>query len=148
MEKTREEIINEANNRIYRTINNLAQRIGNREQNPEAWHLITLETDKTATLSDEWYQLAETEHDPEIAVLYFKAAQAVLVRNGLADGLPFCPLCGKIGTPKHNGAPLIEGNVCETCNNRKVIPARIREAQNQCRTTIKEIIKDAREEAK
>lgn len=129
MEKTRQEIINDANNRIYKLINNLAQRIGDREKNPEAWHLITLETDKTATLSDEWFTLAETEKDQDLALVYFKIAQAVLVRNGIENGLPFCPLCGKIGKPEHNGAPIIEANVCESCNNKKVIPARIRAAQ-------------------
>lgn len=140
--KTREEFINDASARIYKILNQIAQKAPNEE---DAKRLINLEMDKSATLSDEWYELAETEKNPELAVLYFKAAQAVLVRNGLADGLPYCPLCGKIGVPKHNGAPLIEGNVCEACNNYKVIPARIREAQNQCRTTIKGIIKDARD---
>lgn len=129
MEKTRQEISADANNRIYKLINSLAQRIGDREKNPEAWHLITLETDKTATLSDEWFTLAETEKDQDLALVYFKIAQAVLVRNGIENGLPFCPLCGKIGKPEHNGAPIIDGFVCESCNNRKVIPARIREAQ-------------------
>ena len=124
--KTREDFISDASARIYKVLNEVAQKA---PKNEDAKRLINLELDLTATLSDEWYELAETEKNPELAVLYFKAAQAVLVRNGLADGLPYCPLCGKIGVPEHNGAPLIEGNVCEACNNRKVIPARIREAQ-------------------
>lgn len=123
--KTRQQCIEDAQARIFSTINEIAIR----NPGPDAQHLINLEVDKTATLSDEWYEQAEVEKDKEMAVLYFKTAQAVLIRNGLADGLPFCPLCGKIGTPEHNGAPLIEGNVCEACNNRKVIPARIRAAQ-------------------
>lgn len=124
--KTREDFINDASARIYKILNEIAQKAPNDQG---AKHLINLELDLTATLSDEWYELAQTEKNPELAVLYFKTAQAVLVRNGLADGLPYCPLCGKIGVPEHNGAPLIEGNVCEACNNRKVIPARIRAAQ-------------------
>ena len=122
--KIREDFISDASARIYKVLNEVAQKA---PKNEDAKRLIKL--DLTATLSDEWYELAETEKNPELAVLYFKAAQAVLVRNCLADGLPYCPLCGKIGVPEHNGAPLIEGNVCEACNNRKVIPARIREAQ-------------------
>lgn len=129
MEKTRQEVINDAGNRIYKLINEISAKIPEGRDFNDARHLISLELDKSATLSDEWYELAETEKNPELAVLYFKTAQAVLVRNGLADGLPYCPLCGKIGVPEHNGAPLIEGNVCEACNNRKVIPARIRAAQ-------------------
>lgn len=124
--KTREEFINDANARIYKILNQIAQKAPKDE---DTKHLISLELDLTATLSDEWYELAEVEKNPELAVLYFKAAQAVLVRNALSDGLPYCPLCGKIGAPEHNGAPLVEGNVCEACNNRKVIPARIRAAQ-------------------
>lgn len=124
--KTREEFITDANARIYKILNQIAQKAPKDE---DTKRLINLELDLTATLSDEWYELAEVEKNPELAVLYFKAAQAVLVRNGLADGLPYCPLCGKIGAPEHNGAPLVEGNVCEACNNRKVIPARIRAAQ-------------------
>lgn len=124
--KTREEFINDANARIYKILNQIAQKAPKDE---DTKHLINLELDLTATLSDEWYELAEVEKNPELAVLYFKVAQAVLVRNALSDGLPYCPLCGKIGAPEHNGAPLVEGNVCEACNNRKVIPARIRAAQ-------------------
>lgn len=124
--KTREEFINDANARIYKILNQIAQKAPKDE---DTKHLINLELDLTATLSDEWYELAEVEKNPELAVLYFKVSQAVLVRNALSDGLPYCPLCGKIGTPEHNGAPLVEGNVCEACNNRKVIPARIRAAQ-------------------
>lgn len=130
--KTREDFINDASARIHKILNEIAQKA---PKDQDAKHLINLELDLTATLSDEWYELAETEKNPELAVLYFKAAQAVLVRNGLADGLPYCPLCGKIGNPEHNGAPLIEGNVCEACNNRKVIPARIRAAQEAKWTT-------------
>lgn len=124
--KTREDFIEDANARIYKIINDITIKT---QPDRDVQHLITLELDKTATLSDEWYELAEVEHDKTKAVLYFKVAQAVLIRNALSDGLPYCPLCGKIGNPEHNGAPLIDGNVCESCNNRKIIPARIRAAQ-------------------
>lgn len=125
--KTREDFITDANARVYKLINELALK---GQPKLEVKTLIDLELDETHTRSDEWYEQAEVEtDDPAKQALYFKIAQAVLVRNGLADGLPFCPLCGKIGMPEHNGAPLIEGNVCEACNNRKVIPARIRAAQ-------------------
>lgn len=129
MEKTRQDYIEDANNRIFKLLNEISSRIPEDHEWTDARKLINLELDKTATLSDEWYELAETEKTPKLAVLYFKVAQVVLVRNGLADGLPFCPLCGKIGSPEHNGAPLTDKNVCEACNNRKVIPARIRAAQ-------------------
>ena len=125
--KTREDFINDANARIYKLINELALK---GQPGLEVKTLINLELDQTHTRSDEWYEEAEVEQNPETAALYFKIAQAVLVRNGLADGLPYCPLCGKIGNPEHNGAPLIDAKVCEACNNRKVIPARIRAAQS------------------
>lgn len=129
MEKTRQEVINDANNRIYKILNEIIAKLPNDHDWIDALKLVNLELDKTATLSDEWYELSETEKNQDLAVLYFKTAQAVLVRNGLANGLPFCPLCGKIGKPEHNGAPVIDGCVCEACNNRKIIPARIRAAQ-------------------
>ena len=119
--KTREDFIKDAEARVYRLINELP--------NPQCEVLVSLELDHKHTSSDEWYKQAEVEEDQKKQVIYFKLAQAVLVRNGLCDGLPFCPLCGKIGIPEHNGAPLIAAQVCEACNNRKVIPARIREAQ-------------------
>ena len=39
-----------------------------------------------------------------------------------------CPLCGKAATLEHNGAPLIDGKVCENCNYEKVIPYRYLQA--------------------
>lgn len=126
--KTRQDYISDACARIYKILNQIALK---NKDNEDAKALTNQELDLAVTHSDEWYELAERETDPEMAALYFKAAQAVLVRNGLSDGLPFCPLCGKIGNPEHNGAPLIEGKVCEACNNCKVIPARIRAAQEE-----------------
>ena len=126
--KTRQDYISDACARIYKILNQIALK---NKDNEDAKALTNQELELAVTHSDEWYELAERETDPEMAVLYFKAAQAVLVRNGLLDGLPFCPLCGKIGNPEHNGAPLIEGRVCEACNNCKVIPARIRAAQEE-----------------
>lgn len=128
--KTRNDCTEDAQARIYKLLNTLAQQ---NKVAREAKHLIALELNLSETMSDEWYELAETEEDPERASLYFKIAQAVLVRNGYRDGLPYCPLCGKIGTPKHNGAPIIETQVCEACNQRKVIPARIRAAQKEAK---------------
>ena len=126
--KTRNDCIEDAQARLFKLLNTLAQQ---NKVAREAKRLIALELDLSETMSDEWYELAETEEDPERAALYFKIAQAVLVRNGYRDGLPFCPLCGKIGTPEHNGSPLIDGKVCEACNQRKVIPARIRAMQKE-----------------
>ena len=126
--KTRNKCMGDAQARLFKLLNTLAQQ---NKVAREAKPLIALELDLSETMSDEWYELAETEEDPERAVLYFKIAQAVLVRNGYRDGLPFCPLCGKIGTPEHNGAPLTEEKVCEACNQRKVIPARIRAMQKE-----------------
>lgn len=126
--KTRNDCIEDAQARLFKLLNTLAQQ---NKVASEAKRLITLELDLSETMSDEWYELAETEEDPERAALYFKIAQAVLVRNGYRDGLPFCPLCGKLGNPEHNGAPLIDGKVCEACNQRKVIPARIRAMQKE-----------------
>lgn len=126
--KTRNDCIEDAQARLFKLLNTLAQQ---NKVAREAKRLITLELDLSETMSDEWYELAETEEDPERASLYFKIAQAVLVRNGYRDGLPFCPLCGKLGNPEHNGAPLIDGKVCEACNQRKVIPARIRAMQKE-----------------
>ncbi|MBQ1308107.1 MAG: hypothetical protein IIY54_10585 [Ruminococcus sp.] len=126
--KTRNNCIEDAQARLFKLLNELTQ-TGTLDR--DVRHLITLELDLSETMSDEWYELAETEKNKKRAALYFKIAQAVLVRNGYRDGLPFCPLCGKLGHPEHNGAPLIEGNVCEACNQRKVIPARIRAAQKE-----------------
>lgn len=126
--KTRNDCIEDAQARLFKLLNTLAQQ---NKVAREAKRLITLELDLNETMSDEWYELAETEEDPERAALYFKIAQAVLVRNGYRDSLPFCPLCGKLGNPEHNGAPLIDGKVCEACNQRKVIPARIRAMQKE-----------------
>ena len=126
--KTRNKCIEDAQARLFKLLNTLAQQ---NKVAREAKRLITLELDLSETTSDEWYELAETEKDPKQATLYFKTAQAVLVRNGYRDGLPFCPLCGKLGNPEHNGAPLTEEKVCEACNQRKVIPARIRAMQKE-----------------
>lgn len=126
--KTRNDCTEDAQARLFKLLNTLAQQ---NKVAREAKRLIALELDLSETMSDEWYELAETEEDPERAALYFKIAQAVLVRNGYRDGLPFCPLCGKLGNPEHNGAPLIDGKVCEACNQRKVIPARIRAMQKE-----------------
>lgn len=128
--KTRVQLQEDAQARIYKLINEIMVS-GVSEEDDKARGAIMLEMDGTQTSSDEWYELAEAEKDPKRATLYFKTAQVVLVRNAYADGLPFCPLCGKIGTPEHNGAPLADEKVCEACNQRKVIPARIRAAQKE-----------------
>lgn len=128
--KTRNDCIEDAQARLFKLLNTLAQQ---NKVAREAKRLITLELDLSETMSDEWYELAETEEDPERASLYFKISQAVLVRNGYRDGLPYCPLCGKLGNPEHNGAPLIDGKVCEACNQRKIIPARIRAMQKEAK---------------
>lgn len=133
--KTQHEMVAEAERRIYSAINNLMAALSGftLEYETAANGIVQDELEDKDTTSDEWLDFAEHLAIPENKALAFKVAQAVLVRNGYRDGLPFCPLCGKLGTPKHNGAPLIEAQVCEACNNRKVIPARIREAQKEAR---------------
>ena len=45
-----------------------------------------------------------------------------------AQNARVCPLCGKPSDDWHNGAPLIDAQVCTECNENAVIPARLREA--------------------
>lgn len=134
--KTRLQMIKEADARVFSAINALtsAPEFRNDQQSIVGNELarMELETDEKTT-SDAWYDLSENLQDETARALAFKVAQAVLVRNGYHDGLPFCPLCGKLGNPEHNGAPVIDAQVCEACNQRKVIPARIREAQREGR---------------
>lgn len=134
--KTREEMIEETNRRIYKKINGVLCEFAILEDDDT----IAAELRSQDTTSDAWYDLAERAmewEDPdnheEIAAELFTIAKLVMNRNAYHDGLPFCPLCGKLGAQKHNGAPLVEAQVCEACNNRKVIPARIREAQREAR---------------
>ena len=131
--KTRDDMVAEAERRIFSTINSLMAALSDDklEYETAANGIVQEELEDKDTTSDEWLDFLERLKNPEHKALAFKVAQAVLVRNGYHDGLPFCPLCGKLGTPKHNGAPLIEAQVCEACNNRKVIPARIRAAQEE-----------------
>ena len=135
--KTRQAMIEEMNARIFSAINALMTQLSNTD--PEAYEkagseggIVCNELEKHDTTSDEWMDFSSIQiQDTETRALAFKVAQAVLVRNGYYDGLPYCPLCGKLGAPKHNGAPLAEAQVCEACNNRKVIPARIRAMQKE-----------------
>jgi hypothetical protein len=133
--KTRQELIEEMNGRIFSKINSLMAALADDKLEYETAvnGIVKEELEDKDTTSDEWLDFAERLEDLEHKALAYKVAQAVLVRNGCCDGLPFCPLCGKLGTPKHNGAPLIEAQVCEACNNRKVIPARIRAAQQEAK---------------
>lgn len=39
-----------------------------------------------------------------------------------------CPLCKKPSDDWHNGAPVVDAQVCTDCNENIVIPARLREA--------------------
>lgn len=123
--KTRNEMIETMNRRIFSKINGMMQ---------DGWAdlLAEQEVEHADTTSDQWYDLAAAAIDAgstaEAADL-LAIAKLALNRNAYHDGLPFCPLCGKLGNPEHNGAPVIEGNVCEACNQRKIIPARIRAAQ-------------------
>jgi hypothetical protein len=127
-------MIAEMNRRIFKKINGII------------YEFATLEDDDTVdrelkhqdTNSDAWYDLAERalawefpDNHNEIAADLFAVAKLILNRNAYHDGLPFCPLCGKIGNPEHNGAPVIAAQVCEACNQRKIIPARIRAAQKE-----------------
>lgn len=135
--KTRRQMIEEANARVFSAINALTAKLSGTE--PKAYEeatrdggIASRELEVGDTTSDEWMDFSSLAIiDPENRALAFKVAQAVLVRNGYHDGLPYCPLCGKIGTPEHNGAPVIDAQVCEACNQRKVIPARIRAAQKE-----------------
>ena len=132
--KTREEMIEETNRRIYKKINGVLCEFATLEDDDT----VAAELRSQDTTSDAWYDLAEramewespSNHE-EMAAELFTIAKLVMNRNAYHDGLPFCPLCGKLGAPKHNGAPLAEAQVCEACNNRKVIPARIRAMQKE-----------------
>lgn len=128
--RTRNEMIKDAEARVFSAVNNLLSITA-----PEDWadtnKLAEREIRQHDTTSDAWYDLIEDTTQERAKPAIFKVAQAVLVRNGYHDGLPFCPLCGKLGQPEHNGAPLIEAQVCEACNYKKVIPARIRAAQKE-----------------
>ena len=124
--KTRQEMVEDSNARIFSAINALMTTLDSPDYETVANGIVQAELEHKGTTSDDWYELSETLKDETARAQAFKVAQAVLIRNGYRDGLPFCPLCGKLGTPKHNGAPVIEAQVCESCNNRKVIPARIR----------------------
>ena len=132
--KTREEMIEETNRRIYKKINGVLCEFATLEDDDT----VAAELRSQDTTSDAWYDLAERamewespDNHEEIAAELFMIAKLVMNRNAYHDGLPFCPLCGKLGAPKHNGAPLAEAQVCEACNNRKVIPARIRAMQKE-----------------
>lgn len=132
--KTREEMIEETNRRIYKKINGVLCEFATLEDDDT----VAAELRNQDTTSDAWYDLAERAMEwefpgnhEEIAAELFTIAKLVMNRNAYHDGLPFCPLCGKLGAPKHNGAPLVEAQVCEACNNRKVIPARIRAMQKE-----------------
>ena len=132
--KTREEMIEETNRRIYKKINGVLCEFAILEDDDT----VAAELRSQDTTSDAWYDLAERamewespDNHEEIAAELFTIAKLVMNRNAYHDGLPFCPLCGKLGAPKHNGAPLAEAQVCEACNNRKVIPARIRAMQKE-----------------
>ena len=132
--KTREEMIEETNRRIYKKINGVLCEFAILEDDDT----VAAELRSQDTTSDAWYDLAERamewespDNHEEIAAELFTIAKLVMNRNAYHDGMPFCPLCGKLGAPKHNGAPLAEAQVCEACNNRKVIPARIRAMQKE-----------------
>lgn len=128
--RTRNEMIKDAEARVFSAVNNLLSITA-----PEDWadtnKLAEREIRQHDTTSDAWYALIDGTKQERAKPAIFKVAQAVLVRNGYRDGLPFCPLCGKLGNPEHNGAPLIDAQVCEACNMKKVIPARIRAAQKE-----------------
>ena len=123
-------MIQDADARVFGAINHLLSITA-----PEDWadtnRLAERELQDHDTTSDAWYDLIEDTKQERAKPAIFKVAQAVLVRNGYHDGLPFCPLCGKLGQPEHNGAPVINAQVCESCNQRRIIPARIRAAQRE-----------------
>ena len=129
---TRKQAQDIAEKRVFRTINQLAQDVleAPAEDRELASKIIARELDQMDTLSDEWYELSEKTTDNTVRAGAFKVAQLVLTRNAYADGLPFCELCGRIGVPEHNGHPVVDGKVCADCNTRKIIPARIRQAQD------------------
>lgn len=130
--RTRNEMIKDAEARVFSAVNNLLSITA-----PEDWadtnKLAEREIRQHDTTSDAWYALIDDTKQERAKPAIFKVVQAVLVRNGYRDGLPFCPLCGKLGNPEHNGAPLIDAQVCEACNMKKVIPARIRAAQKEAK---------------
>lgn len=126
--KTRQQMIDEANGRIFSAINALMAALAPQDYEYVANGIMVAELEHKGTTSDDWYELADELTGTIPKTQAFRVAQAVLVRNGYRDGLPFCPLCGKIGIANNNGAPVIDAPVCNACNQRKVIPARIREA--------------------
>ena len=132
--KTRQEMIEEMNRRIFKKINGVLYEFATLEDDDT----VAAELRSQDTTSDAWYDLAERamawefpDNHEEIAAELFAIAKLVMNRNAYHDGLPFCPLCGKLGNPEHNGAPVIDAQVCEACNQRKIIPARIRAAQKE-----------------
>lgn len=124
-------MIAEMNRRIFKKINGIIYEFATLEDD----ETIAREIQSHDTDSNAWRDLAKralewefpSNHD-EIAAELFSIAKLIINRDAYRDGLPFCPLCGKIGFPEHNGAPVIDAQVCETCNQRRIIPARIREA--------------------
>ena len=48
--------------------------------------------------------------------------------TSLAKTGKVCPLCKKPADDWHNGAPVVDAQVCTDCNENIVIPARLREA--------------------
>lgn len=132
--KTRQEMIEEMNARIFKKINGVLYEFATLEDDDT----VAAELRSQDTTSDAWYDLAERamawefpDNHEEIASELFTIAKLVMNRSAYHDGLPFCPLCGKLGNPEHNGAPVIDAQVCEACNQRKIIPARIRAAQKE-----------------
>lgn len=98
--KTREEMIAEMNHRIYRNINGVIYKFATLEDD----EVVIEELRKHDTCSDVWYEMAEraikwkypADHETIVADL-FTIAKLVMNRNAYEDGLPFCPLCGKLG---------------------------------------------------
>lgn len=134
--KTRQAMIEEMNARIFKKINGVLYEFATLEDDDT----VAAELRSQDTTSDAWYDLAERamawefpDNHEEIAAELFAIAKLVMNRNAYHDGLPFCSLCGKLGHPEHNGAPVIDAQVCEACNQRKVIPARIRAMQKEAK---------------
>ena len=130
--KTRKEMIEEMNSRIYSKIGQLVALHREAEELPE----VAEELAHQDTTSDVWYELSvrfstwnTVPHRDRLSALALTISKLVLNRNAYHDGLPFCPLCGKLGHADNNGAPVIDERVCTECNLRRIIPARIREAQ-------------------
>ena len=124
--KTREELIASYNQKIRNAIVEFQSRVQNADY-ADLHRIVNEELRTAATTSDQWLDFYDGCL-PSSKMPAYKIAQLVLTRNAYHDGLPFCPLCGRIGLPTHNGEPVTKGYVCELCNERKVIPARIRQA--------------------